>query len=92
VGEIGKKIAARIPLGRWAEADEIGKAVLFLASEDASYVQGVSEFRLCSSHTRSFKDGFALSNSENLEQNSETVDFIERVRVNQQKLAIDLKL
>lgn len=44
VGELGKKVASQIPLGRWGEAEEIGKAVLFLASEDASYIQGIELF------------------------------------------------
>lgn len=34
------RIDARIPMGRWAQADEIAKVVDFLLSEDASYVHG----------------------------------------------------
>jgi NAD(P)-dependent dehydrogenase (short-subunit alcohol dehydrogenase family) len=34
-------IASQIPLGRIADPDGIGKALVFLASDDASFVNGV---------------------------------------------------
>lgn len=37
-------LASRIPLGRVGEAEEIGKAALFLASDDASFVNGAELF------------------------------------------------
>jgi NAD(P)-dependent dehydrogenase (short-subunit alcohol dehydrogenase family) len=39
-----KMISNNVPLGRLGKPDEIAKAVVFLASEDASYVTGTELF------------------------------------------------
>jgi NAD(P)-dependent dehydrogenase (short-subunit alcohol dehydrogenase family) len=39
--ELTKAMSSRIPLGRWGEPEDLAKAVLFLASDDSSYINAI---------------------------------------------------
>ena len=41
VEEMGKGFAQMVPLGRFGTSEEVAKSALFLASDDASYINGV---------------------------------------------------
>lgn len=39
--QMGQSFAEQVPLGRFGQSEEIAKTALFLASEDASYINGI---------------------------------------------------
>jgi NAD(P)-dependent dehydrogenase (short-subunit alcohol dehydrogenase family) len=39
--KLAKAMSSRIPLGRWGEPEDLAKAVLFLASDDSSYINAI---------------------------------------------------
>jgi len=38
----GKSIAARVPLGRWGQPEDVAHAILFLCSDESSHVSGAN--------------------------------------------------
>ncbi len=44
IEQFKKSIVSAVPMGRMGSPDEIAKAVLFLASDDSSYVTGIELF------------------------------------------------
>jgi NAD(P)-dependent dehydrogenase (short-subunit alcohol dehydrogenase family) len=43
-GELKKQLVSQVPMGRLGTPDEIAKAVVFLSSDDSSYVTGIELF------------------------------------------------
>ncbi len=41
IEEMGKSFAAQVPLGRFGKSEEVASTALFLASDDASYINGI---------------------------------------------------
>jgi meso-butanediol dehydrogenase / (S,S)-butanediol dehydrogenase / diacetyl reductase len=41
-GGPAESIAARVPLGRWGQPEDVARAILFLASDEASHVSGAN--------------------------------------------------
>jgi NAD(P)-dependent dehydrogenase (short-subunit alcohol dehydrogenase family) len=38
--DVSAWVESQVPMGRWCEANEVARAVLFLVSSDASYLTG----------------------------------------------------
>lgn len=44
VEQIKTNLVTKVPLGRMGRPDEVAKAVLFLASDDSSFITGIELF------------------------------------------------
>jgi NAD(P)-dependent dehydrogenase (short-subunit alcohol dehydrogenase family) len=38
--ELNQQFIAKIPIGRWGQAEEVGKLALYLCSEEAGFITG----------------------------------------------------